>query len=109
MSFEIETGEYILLGGQISEKLKIFKDLAQLADNAFIWAVLENYQKIKEQKTILDKAKMIIYLEGQTMFMQNQTSELTKLSAILGDTRTKYSAKGLRDDITARINAAPEP
>lgn len=89
--------ETILLGGQISNKHPIFQDLAQIASNGFLWWFMLKmkdpaWMKLTPQEKLLD----IIYTSGQVEFINN-SSELTKLSAIMGDTRKNYTSKGLKD------------
>jgi hypothetical protein len=106
---EYTTEENIFLGGQISGKHPLYQDLAQLANSGFIWWFLKkNNDPEWKNKPAKDKVQDIIYVSGQIEFINN-TSELTKLSAIMGDTRRRYSQKGLRDELTARIYKSPEP
>jgi hypothetical protein len=44
----------------------------------------------------VEQARALIYMKGQINFMAN-CGELTKLSAIMGDTRKSFSSKGLKD------------
>jgi hypothetical protein len=101
--------ESIFLGGQISGKHPIYKDLAQLASSGFVWWLLKTSQDLEwKKKTPQEKIQDIIYTSGQIEFINN-SSELTKLSAIMGDTRKRYSQKGLKDELTARIYQSPQP
>jgi hypothetical protein len=94
--YAAEQGEFILLGGQISNKHPEYKTIAQLdPKSAFIVQLLDNLQKIME-KSPLDAARELIYMKGQINFMAS-CGELTKLSAIMGDTRNRYSSKSLKD------------
>lgn len=97
----------ILLGGQISAKHPIFQDLAQLASSGFTFWFLKTATNPEwKKKTATEKILDIIYTNGQIEFINN-TGELTKLAAIMGDTRRRYSMKGLRDELTARTNQSP--
>lgn len=101
--------ENILLGGQISNKHPIFQDLAQIASNGFPWWFLKKSQDPEwKKKTVVEKVTDIIYVSGQIEFINN-SSELTKLSAIMGDTRRRFSLRGLNDELTARTNRPTEP
>jgi hypothetical protein len=107
MSDTTPTEEFILLGGQISSKIPIYQDLAQIASYGFTWWFLKNALDPKwKKKTAHEKVLDIIYTSGQIEFI-NASSELTKLSAIIGDSRRRVSMKGLKDELTARINNAP--
>lgn len=109
MSDTTPTEEFILLGGQISSKYPIYQDLAQIASYGFTWWFLSHALDPKwKKKTAHEKVLDIIYTSGQIEFI-NTSSELTKLSAIIGDSRRRVSMKGLKDELTARINNSPEP
>lgn len=97
LSENIDNEEIILLGGQISGKHPIFKDLAQLASYGMPWWLFKSMQDPNwKKKTGRDKILDLIYTSGQVEFINN-SSELTKLSAILGDYRQRFSSKGLKD------------
>jgi hypothetical protein len=110
MSFDqTETADFILLGGQISSKHPIFKDIAQLSSYAGAWVLLNKLKNPDFKKlTATDKISDIIYSLGQIEFI-NTSGELTKLSAILGDTRQRHSQKGLKDELTQRIYGSTQP
>jgi hypothetical protein len=90
--------ENILLAGQISNKEPIFKMIAQMDyDNAYMYHFLDLIPQLTDKtKTPIEKMKLLIKLNGQVKFMTG-CSELSKLSAIVGDTRKRYSSKGLQD------------
>ena len=101
------TGDFILLGGQISNKIPEFKTIAQLDKNsAFIVCFLEDLERILSLSPV-DQVKEIIKLNGRINFMNN-CGELTKLSAIMGDTRKSYSSKGLKD-VLRKLRIEPNP
>lgn len=90
--------ENILLAGQISNKEPIFKTIAMMDhENAFAYHLIELVPKIKDLSPI-DKVKEIIKLSGQVNFMTG-CSELSKLAAIMGDTRRRFSAKKLKESL----------
>lgn len=106
---EYEFEEKLFYGGQVSGKHPILQDLAMLASYGFPWWLInrtsdENWKK----KSALEKLKEILKVSGQIEFI-NSSSELTKLSAIMGDTRKNYDQKGLRDELTKRIHNASKP
>lgn len=99
--------ENIFLGGQISNKHKEFQTIAQLdADSAFIVLFLDHYEELKKL-TPLKKVREIMFLIGQINFMMG-CGELTKLSAILGDTRQRYSSKEL-PDVLRKLRLSSNP
>jgi uncharacterized NAD-dependent epimerase/dehydratase family protein len=109
MSTEADSQDYIFLGGQISAKHPIFKDIAQLGSYAPAHLLLRRFKdpewkKLPAHEKILD----IIFTLGQVEFMQN-SGELTKLSAVLGDTRQKFNQAVLRDDLNKRLYASESP
>jgi len=88
--------ENILLAGQISNKLPIFKTIAMMdQENAFAFHLIELIPTLKD-KAPIEKAQEIIKLSGQINFMSN-CSELSKLAAIMGDTRRRFSSKNLKE------------
>ena len=94
--YESDAGDFILLGGQISNKHREYQTIAQLdPESAFIVMILDNIEKM-QGKPPLEQARDIIFMIGQINFMAN-CGELTKLSAIMGDTRKSFSSKGLKD------------
>lgn len=102
MGDEYDT-ENILLAGQISNKLPVFKDIAQMdKDSALSWVVIDRWPEIKKMKA-RDRVKEIIRLHGQVNFMSN-CSELSKLAAIMGDTRHRKSARGLKEALAIARN-----
>ena len=113
--YEQDAGDFILLGGQISNKHPEYKTIAQLdAKSAFIVMLLDNLDKLQEMNPI-EQAKALIFMKGQINFMAN-CGELTKLSAIMGDTRKSFSSKGLKDALwryrtkpTGTDTSAPTP
>ncbi len=94
--FEIE--QTIFLGGQISDKHAIFKTIALMSpEYAEMFIVLENIEKLSLDDP-MKMAKDLIMLLGQ-VDMIKYTTELTRLSMILGDTRKRYSMAGLKDEL----------
>jgi hypothetical protein len=106
MSTEADSQDYIFLGGQISAKHPIFKDIAQLGSYAQAYLLLRRFKDPEWKKLPAhEKILNIISVLGQIEFMQN-SGELTKLSAILGDTRQKFNQASLRDDLNKRLQAS---
>lgn len=92
------TEENILLAGQISNKDSRFKTIAQMDKEtglAYHFIELTQSDTFKALQPI-DKLKEIIKVTGQINFMAS-CSELSHLAAIMGDTRKRFSAKGLSD------------
>jgi hypothetical protein len=90
--------ENILLAGQISNKEPIFKTIAMMDhENAFAYHLIELIPKIKDLEPV-EKVKEIIKLTGQVNFMTG-CSELSKLAAIMGDTRRRFSARKLKESL----------
>lgn len=102
--------EKLFYGGQVSAKHPIYQDIAQLASAGFIWWFLGKATDPKwKEKKPLEKIQEIIYASGQIEFINN-SSELTKLSAIMGDTRKRYDQRGLKDELSsARVQKSSEP
>ncbi len=91
--------QQILLGGQVSNKYKIFMDIARMSpDWAEIYHILKTMPQWEtepdENKVVLD----IVELFGIIDFVRNCT-EITVLSMIMGDTRGKFNVKGAMDDL----------
>lgn len=109
--------ENVFLGGKISKIFPEYKDFAQLASFGFPWWFLKTIQDQEwKRKTSKQKISSILYVMGQLEFMNNST-EITKLSAIVGDQTRDYSSKELKN-VLARIrnrgtfpasNSAPNP
>jgi len=100
---ENDTEEKILLGGQVSAKLEIFKLLAQLdVKSGFVVTLLDRLDDAKNKDREFSKlppeqqVREILMLDGQANFMA-ACGELTKLAAIVGDTRKSHSSKKLKD------------
>lgn len=93
---ESTSGDFILLGGQISNKHKEFQVIAQLDPKSALFIGLLDKIKDGKERSTIDWAQELVMLKGQINFMA-QCGELTKLSAIMGDTRKNYSSKGLND------------
>jgi hypothetical protein len=95
--------ENILLAGQISNKEPIFKTIAMMDhENAFAYHFIALIPTLKD-KTPLEKVQEIIKLSGQVNFMSS-CSELSKLAAIMGDTRRRFSAKKLKESLAYARN-----
>jgi len=102
------TEENILLAGQISNKEPRFKTMAQMdRDSAFAFHFLDALPTLKDLGPE-DKCKEILKLNGQINFITS-LSELSKLAAIMGDTRRRYSGKGLREALNVERNTASNP
>jgi hypothetical protein len=103
--FQIE--QQIFLGGQVSNKLPDFKDMARLSpDYAEIYMFLKKMDEI-DKMTDEGMILAIIELFGEIDFVRN-CSELTKLSMIMGDTRGRYNVKGAMDELR-KTGSSPEP
>ena len=101
------TEENILLAGQISNTHPIFKTIAQMDhDSALIYHLLQLLPKIENENDDVFLQE-VIKLNGQVNFMTS-CSELSKLAAIMGDTRRRFSAKKLREVIDNAKRANPE-
>jgi len=102
------TEENILLAGQISNKEPKFKTMAQMdRDSAFAFHFLDILPTLKDLPP-QDKCKEILKLNGQINFITS-LSELSKLAAIMGDTRKRYSGKGLREALDLARNTPGNP
>ncbi len=90
--------QQIFLGGQVSHAHQEFKTIALMSpDYAEMFMLLEKFDKIElanPKKAIQE----LIMLLGEIDLVR-YSSELTKLSMILGDTRDRYSAKGVIDEL----------
>jgi hypothetical protein len=95
---EFETEQKIFLGGQISYKHKEFMDFALYdPDTAFVIWFVENYdrlEKLNDDEATVEILKVIGKLE-----LIRYSSELTRLSMIMGDTRKRYSVRGVMDKL----------
>lgn len=93
----LEIQEKIYLGGQISQKYKIFQAIArmtpQYAKPYFIIKNMDRWENMSEDEVILE----IIEFLGEVEFV-NQCTELSKLSMVMGDTRKRIN-------ITEGVNA----
>ena len=87
------TQEQIFLGGQVSNKHKIFQEIAHLdPDMALAYYVVKHHKEWKKKRTEEGRDKVVlelIELLGVIDFMKN-TTELTRLSMIMGDTRSRF-------------------
>jgi len=91
--------QQIFLGGQVSHKHKVFMDIASMSpDYADIYFIMEKMPKWdaenNEDKVILEMLKLF----GSIDFVRN-CSELTKLSMILGDSRSRINAKSVMEQL----------
>ena len=101
--------DHILLGGKMSAKNPLYLQLIETSDMALPYYVLHNTKTDNWKKLALqEKAEELLYILGQINFV-GSLSELTKISAVVGDTRASYSLKGLRDDLNARIYGTSKP
>ena len=94
--------QQIYLGGQASEKHDDLKMLGLLGSYGDIYTLIKHWPEIVQIKNKRERALKIIEYLGMFDFMASCT-ELTKLSAILGDTRKKYSLR--RKEIPDRDNS----
>lgn len=89
--------QQIFLGGQVSHKYEVFKEIARMSPD---WAIIyELLKKMPEWEKELDTDKVvlaIVELFGEVEFVRSCT-ELTTLSMILGDDRQKTKVKGVMD------------
>jgi hypothetical protein len=100
--------QQIFLGGQVSHKYEVFKEIARMSPD---WAIIyELLKKMPEWEKEPDNDKVvlaIVELFGEIEFIRSCT-ELTVLSMILGDTRGRTNAKGVMDELrTAGSNPQP--
>ncbi len=98
--------QQIFLGGQVSHKHEVFKEIAHLSpEYAELFCFLKyipEWEQLDDDKLILN----IIELFGEIDFVRG-CSELTKLSMILGDTRQRFDVKGVMDELrSARSNSS---
>ena len=89
----------ILLGGQVSHKHKIFQELARMSpDYAEIYEFLKmlpEWEKETDQsKVLLDMLELL----GMVDFVRSST-EITRLSMIIGDDRARVNMKKVMDDV----------
>lgn len=104
--FEIE--QTIFLGGQISHKYKDFQDIARMSpDFAEIYMILKKLPEWEKMTDDMQLAMQIIEVLGEVDFIRGCT-ELTRLSAILGDYRKRYSMKDAKD-VTKTASEDSEP
>ena len=103
--------EQIFLGGQVSNKHRIFQEIGHLSpDTAMIYYIMKHreewHEKRKNGKSREVRLEMI-ELIGAIEFMQSCT-ELTRLSMIMGDTRQKHQVKGVMDELR-KLGSNPIP
>jgi hypothetical protein len=77
-------------------------------DIALPWLVLKHEREINACKTDEDLIVMLLELVGKARNMPNYT-ELTRLSMILGDTRQRYTMKGLKDELSRASQIPTQP
>jgi hypothetical protein len=95
--FEIE--QQIFLGGQISGKYKDFLEIAKVSpDYADIIILIKKMPEIEKEPDPEKQTLIMLEALGMVDFVRNCT-ELTRLSMVMGDTRKRYSFKGLKDAI----------
>jgi hypothetical protein len=97
--------QQIFLGGQVSHKHKEFMDIALMspdyADLYMLIKMMPEWEKEADEDKILLE---ILKLFGEIDLVRN-SSELTRLSMIMGDTRARYKARGVIDELRkARSN-----
>lgn len=102
----IEMQEKIFLGGQISHKYAIFKDIARMtpeyAKAYFIIKNMDKWDKMPYDEVALE----IIEFMGEVEFVRSCT-ELSRLSMIVGDTRKRINIKKGIDELR-RVNSSSE-
>ena len=97
--------QQIFLGGQVSHKHPEFKEIARMSpDYADLYMLIKRMPEWEkegnEDKILLE----ILELFGEIDLVR-YSSELTRLSMILGDTRGRYKARGVIDELRkARSN-----
>lgn len=103
--FEIE--QQIFLGGQISGKYKEFLEIAKVSpDYAELIMLIKKMPEIEAEKDEEKQAVMLLEVLGMVDFVRGCT-ELTRLSMVMGDTRKRFSMKGLTDDIKSADRDTP--
>ena len=97
------TAEQIFLGGQVSNKHRIFQEIAHLSPNiALCYYVMkhrEEWKKKRQNGKGREVRLEMLELLGAVEFIQN-TTELTRLSMMMGDTRRKYNVRTPRSNST---------
>lgn len=95
--------EQILLGGKISFVHPEYKEIAQntAINQKCVW-FLKNWEKLLEKTAT--EAIIDIMLEFGKIDNFAGFGEITKLSAILGDSRPRKSGKGVRDAINQKLH-----
>jgi len=104
---EYEIEQSILLGAQISSKHKEFQEFAMTdPDTAFIIWMLKNHDKLKELPS-KERTIAILTTMGELEFIRG-TTEISRLSMIVGDTRPHLGMKGKMDELrTAEQRSQP--
>jgi len=94
--------EQIFLGGQVSNKHRIFQEISHLSPDTALPYYVMKHRKEWHEKRQNGKSEEVrlemIELIGAIEFMQSCT-ELTRLSMIMGDTRQKHQVKGVMDEL----------
>lgn len=96
--------EQILLGGKISNKHQEYKKIAQNTpqNQKAVW-FLENWEALLKLNPI-DTVCQILTEFGKIDNFSG-FGEITKLSAILGDSRTYHSGKKIKDVLRQKLNS----
>ena len=95
--FQVE--QQIFLGGQVSHKHQEFKDMAKLsAEYAEVYFILKKIPEWEKEQDYTKVMLEILNILGEIDFLKS-TTELTRLSMIMGDTRKHYSMKGVMDEL----------
>lgn len=91
---EFEIQEYLLLGGQISEKHQEFKEWAmQSPQEAFALEVIKkDFEKMTDEQIVV----WILETHAKLQFLEG-TTEITKLAMIVGDVSTKLNVRDYID------------
>lgn len=96
--FEVE--QTIFLGGKISGDHKEFKELALYdPDTSFVVWFMENQEELDKQ--LPDVAMLEIVKTLGKLELIRTSTEITKLSMIVGDTRKRGALKGVIDGLRA--------
>lgn len=95
--------EQILLGGKVSYTHPEYKDIAQnTANNQKIVWFLQKWEELINMSPI--EASIMIFREFGKIDNFASFGEITRLSAILGDNRTRKSGKEIRNVINKKLH-----
>ncbi len=101
--------ENVFLGGKVRKIYPVYQDFAQLASYGFPWWLVKTATDPEwKKKPAKDKVLDILYVSGQLEFI-NSSTEITKLSAIVGDQSKDYSSKELKNVLSRIRNRISTP